>query len=46
MISRSKDGDLVATVAEKLGFGTVRGSSSRGGATAMFQLIDKMREIP
>jgi lysophospholipid acyltransferase (LPLAT)-like uncharacterized protein len=46
MISRSKDGDLVAAVAEKLGFGTVRGSSSRGGATAMYQLIDKMREIP
>jgi lysophospholipid acyltransferase (LPLAT)-like uncharacterized protein len=46
MISRSKDGDLVAAVAEKLGFGTVRGSSSRGGATAMYQLIDKIREIP
>ena len=46
MISRSKDGDLVAAVAEKLGFGTVRGSSSRGGATAMFQLIDKIKKIP
>ena len=46
MISRSKDGDLVAAVAEKLGFGTVRGSSSRGGATAMFQLIDKIKKTP
>ncbi len=46
MISRSKDGDLVAEVAEKLGFATVRGSSSRGGATALYQLIDKMKKIP
>ncbi len=46
MISRSKDGDLVAAVAERLGFGTVRGSSSRGGATAMFQLIDKIKKSP
>ena len=43
MISRSNDGDLVADVAEKLGFSTVRGSSSRGGATAMLQLIEKIR---
>ncbi len=46
MISRSKDGDLVAAVSEKLGFGTVRGSSSRGGVTAMFQLIDKIKKNP
>lgn len=46
MISRSKDGDLVAAVAEKLGFDTVRGSSSRGGGTAMFQLIDKIKKNP
>lgn len=46
MISRSKDGGLVAAVSEKLGFGTVRGSSSRGGATAMFQLIDKIKKSP
>ena len=44
MISRSRDGDMVSAVAEKFGFDTVRGSSSRGGATAMYQLIDKIRK--
>ena len=43
MISRSKDGDLAAGAAHRVGFATVRGSSSRGGATAMYQLIDVMR---
>ena len=32
MISEHADGELVAQVAERLGFGTVRGSSSRGAA--------------
>ena len=46
MISRSKDGDLVTAVAEKCGFGAVRGSSSRGGSTAMYQLIKEMQSNP
>ncbi|MCK5539602.1 MAG: lysophospholipid acyltransferase family protein [Deltaproteobacteria bacterium] len=46
MISRSKDGDLAAGAVHRLGFGTVRGSSSRGGATAMFQLIEAMCNQP
>ncbi len=46
MISRSKDGELATGAVHRLGFGTVRGSSSRGGATAMFQLIEAMRNQP
>ncbi|NPA25331.1 MAG: lysophospholipid acyltransferase family protein [Deltaproteobacteria bacterium] len=46
MISRSRDGDLAARVAELLGFGTVRGSSSRGGPAAMLELIEEMKKKP
>ncbi len=46
MISRSKDGDMAAGVAHRLGFASVRGSSSRGGSTAMNQLIEAMRKRP
>lgn len=46
MISRSKDGELATGAAHRLGFATVRGSSSRGGATAMNQLIGAMQERP
>ncbi|MHC4608211.1 MAG: lysophospholipid acyltransferase family protein [Planctomycetota bacterium] len=35
MISRSRDGEMVARVARRLGFRTSRGSSSRGGAEAL-----------
>ena len=46
MISRSKDGDLASGLAHRYGFATVRGSSSRGGSTAMNQLIEEMRKRP
>jgi len=35
MVSRSFDGEYIARIIEKLGFAAVRGSSSRGGATAL-----------
>jgi lysophospholipid acyltransferase (LPLAT)-like uncharacterized protein len=35
MVSRSFDGEYIARTIEKLGFATVRGSSSRGGASAL-----------
>ncbi len=35
LISRSFDGELIARTVERLGFVAVRGSSSRGGATAL-----------
>lgn len=44
MISRSKDGDIVANVARRFGYTTMRGSSSRGGAQALQQMIAYMKE--
>jgi len=35
IVSQSKDGEIIAKVLHRLGFHTVRGSSSRGGAKAM-----------
>jgi lysophospholipid acyltransferase (LPLAT)-like uncharacterized protein len=44
MISRSKDGRIIASVASRSGWEPVRGSSSRGGVQAMRELIEKLRE--
>ncbi len=44
MISQSQDGELIAAVAEKCGWTTVRGSSSRGGGRALKLLIEKLIE--
>lgn len=44
MISRSKDGELVAGVAELTGWQTVRGSSSRGGKEALYGMIERLKE--
>ena len=43
MISRSKDGDIVARIARRFGYTTMRGSSSKGGTQALKQMIDYMR---
>ena len=40
MISRSRDGDVASRIVEQLGFRVVRGSSSRGGATGMREMIE------
>lgn len=42
VISEHRDGEIIARIAEVLGYATVRGSSSRGGSRA---LIGLMREI-
>ncbi len=39
MVSRSRDGELVARTLHRLGYRTVRGSSSRGGAAALRELV-------
>ena len=39
MISRSKDGDIIAPVAKLTGWQVARGSSSRGGKDAMEEMI-------
>jgi len=44
MVSRSRDGEYAARLASWLGFRTVRGSSTRGGATAVRELTRKIRE--
>jgi len=44
LISESRDGELIARIVERLGFGTVRGSSSRGGARAVIGLAAKGRD--
>ncbi len=44
LISRSFDGELIARTVERLGFRAVRGSSSRGGVSALRALADAYRE--
>jgi len=39
LISRSRDGELISTAIETLGFRTVRGSSNAGGAAAAKEII-------
>jgi len=43
MISRSQDGDIIARVAEKSGWHAVRGSSSRGGGSALKEMVERLR---
>jgi lysophospholipid acyltransferase (LPLAT)-like uncharacterized protein len=43
LISRSKDGDLIAAVVNFVGVDAVRGSSSRGGVAAAKEMIDVLR---
>jgi 3-deoxy-D-manno-octulosonic-acid transferase len=42
MVSRSRDGAIIADLLQSMGFSTVRGSSSRGGARAASELIDAL----
>jgi lysophospholipid acyltransferase (LPLAT)-like uncharacterized protein len=42
LISASRDGDLVAILIERSGYGTIRGSSSRKGVIALRQLVDAL----
>jgi lysophospholipid acyltransferase (LPLAT)-like uncharacterized protein len=44
MISRSKDGDLIAGVAQLTGWYPVRGSSLRGGKDALKEMIRRLRK--
>ena len=44
MISEHADGELVARVAERLGFRTVRGSTSRGAARALLEAARVVQE--
>jgi hypothetical protein len=44
MVSRSFDGEYIARIIQKLGFGAVRGSSSRGGAGALLGMKDVLEQ--
>ncbi len=43
MISKSIDGEYIARTIQHLGFGAIRGSSSRGGSKALVEMIKTMR---
>tara|TARA_R110002072_G_scaffold534_2_gene3583 strand:- start:118808 stop:119461 length:654 start_codon:yes stop_codon:yes gene_type:complete len=44
IVSASKDGQLVATTCEKLGYKTARGSSNRGGKKASMEMARLLKE--
>lgn len=44
LISQHSDGEYIARVIHRLGFGSIRGSTTRGGMRAVKALIDKIRE--
>ena len=46
MISKSRDGDLIADVARRLNFRPVRGSSSRGGREALAEMVAQLSTHP
>jgi lysophospholipid acyltransferase (LPLAT)-like uncharacterized protein len=46
MISRSRDGDLIADVARRLNFRPIRGSSSRGGREALATIVAELASHP
>ncbi|RPH93428.1 DUF374 domain-containing protein [candidate division KSB1 bacterium] len=43
MISRHSDGEMVARLVQRLGYETVRGSSTRGGTEAALDMLDRVR---
>lgn len=44
LVSQSKDGEYIAGITKKFGFGQVRGSTSKGGAGSLVGMIKKGRE--
>jgi lysophospholipid acyltransferase (LPLAT)-like uncharacterized protein len=46
MISRSRDGELVAGIAERLGLIPVRGSTTEGGREALLAIARELRKNP
>jgi len=46
MISPSRDGELMARLAGRLGLVPVRGSSSRGGTTALKAIMEALKKYP
>lgn len=44
IVSLSRDGELIAQTIHRFGLSTIRGSSSRGGAKALSETIDKLKD--
>jgi lysophospholipid acyltransferase (LPLAT)-like uncharacterized protein len=44
MVSRHADGEVVARIVHKMGYGTVRGSSGKGGREAFLQLLAHLKK--
>jgi len=42
LISQHRDGEFIARIIERLGFVTVRGSTTRGGSKAIFEICEKI----
>jgi len=43
LLSRHRDADVLEVIARRSGYGVVRGSSFRGGATALLELVERSR---
>lgn len=43
LISKSRDGEIIATAAESLGIKTVRGSQKKGGAQASLEILEVLK---
>jgi lysophospholipid acyltransferase (LPLAT)-like uncharacterized protein len=43
MISRHADGEVIARIVKRLGYAPVRGSSTRGGASALHEVVEVLR---
>ena len=46
MVSRSEDGEIGAGIANLNGWATIRGSSSKGGVTALARMVKNLKEYP
>lgn len=44
LVSQHRDGEHIARVMARMGFGTVRGSSTRGGSEALRELVRSVRD--
>lgn len=44
LISQHRDGEYIAQIVQKLGYGVARGSTTRGGAKALLRMIKMIKE--
>ncbi|MCR4289966.1 MAG: lysophospholipid acyltransferase family protein [Candidatus Scalindua sp.] len=44
LISQHRDGEYIAQIVQRLGYGVARGSTTRGGAKALLRMIKKIKE--